>query len=455
MNDQDQQKSDAEDLREDAQDLMRARGDAQIPARPLPLWRHLGPGLITGAADDDPSGIGTYSVAGAQFGYGMLWLAPWCVPLMIAVQEMCGRIAVVTGKGLAAVLKENYPPWMLHLAVALLVIANTINIWADLNVMAASAQMLCGLSLEFWLTAITLLTLALIVFVPYRLYVRWLKWMCLALLAYVVTPFFPGIHIRWGEVVRHLTIPQWSGDSAFVLTVVGFLGTTISPYCFFWQASETVEEEVAAGTVDVPGHRLTPVTAAEIRTLRADSVVGMTLSQVITVFIIMCASATLHDRGLTDIETAQDAARALLPLGKPAYVLFTAGIIGTGLLAIPTLAGSAAYAVAEVAGWRYGLYRRFRRARGFYVTIAVVVLVGYLLNFVHSISPVKGLLYAAVLNGVVAPPLIVLVLRICNDPKIVGARRNGIGSNLLGWITVILMTVASALMFWALFTGKA
>jgi len=443
-----------EDLIEDIEDLQQARQSPEARTQPLSIWKRLGPGLITGSADDDPSGIGTYSVAGAQFGYGLLWLTPVCVPLMIAVQEMCGRIGAITGKGLAGVLKDHYARWILFGAVLLLVVANTINIWADLNVMAASTQMLFGVSFPFWLTVVTFATLALVIFIPYRVYVHYLKWLCLSLLAYAVTALLPTVHNDWSQIARSLFIPHWSSDTAFVMTVVGFLGTTISPYCFFWQASETVEEEIAGGVEDEPGQRFQAVSDSEIRTVRADTAVGMLFSQAITFFIVICTADTLHARGLTSIETAQDAAKALLPLGKSAYWLFTLGILGTGLLAVPTLAGSAAYAIAEITGWRYGLYRRFRRARGFYLTLAAVVLLGYGLNFVQSISPVKGLLYAAVINGVAAPPLIVLILRICNNPKVVQNRRNSLLSNVFGWLTVALMSAAALILAYALMTGK-
>src|SRR5262245_30159829 len=324
--------------REDAQDLANARVQAADAGAPQPWWKQVGPGLITGAADDDPSGIGTYSVAGAQFGYQLLWLVPFCLPLMIAVQEMCGRIGVVTGKGLAAAIKEHYPKWMLTGAILLLVGANVTNIYADLNVMAASAQMLFHGAFVFWLTLLTAGIIVLQIAVPYRLYVRWLKWLCLAMLAYVVTAFMPGAHNDWGQIARHLFVPVWRNDPQFILTVVGFLGTTISPYLFFWQAGEEVEEEIEAGKEDVPGHRIASADDAEIRSLRADTIIGMLASQAVTFFIIICTATNLHEKGITDINTAQDAARALLPLGQSAYWLFALGILGTGSLAIPTLA---------------------------------------------------------------------------------------------------------------------
>lgn len=420
-----------------------------------PWWKCVGPGLITGAADDDPSGIGTYSVTGAQFGYTLLWLIPVCIPLMIAVQEMCGRVGVVTGKGLAAVIKEHYPKWLLYGSVFLLIGANVINIYADLNVMAASAKMLFHGPFVLWLTLLTGVSIALQILVPYRVYVRLLKWLCLSLLSYVIVALIPSVHNNWGQIARHFVVPSWSWKPDFILTVVGFLGTTISPYLFFWQAGEEVEDEIVEGKADAPGHRLVRASDEDIRALRNDTIIGMVASQTVTFFIVICAAATLNAKGITDINTAQEAAEALKPLGASAYWLFTLGILGTGMLAIPTLAGSAAYAVSETFGWRYGLYRRFARARGFYMTIAAAVLIGYALNFVHSISPVKGLLYSAALNGIVAPPLIVVLLFLCNNRKVVGDRVNGKASNMLGWLTVLLMGAAAGFLIWAMATGKA
>ena len=444
-----------EDIREDKEDLENAH-EQKLPGDDRkPWWKTLGPGLITGAADDDPSGVGTYSVTGAQFGYLLLWLIPFCVPLMIAIQEMCGRIGVITGKGLAAVIKQHYPRWLLYGSVFLLIGANVANIYADLNIMAASAQMLFHGAFFLWLTLIAVVVITLQIVVPYRAYVRILKWLCLALVAYVIVALMPNVRNDWGRIAFHLVVPTWSWKPAFILTVVGFLGTTISPYLFFWQAGQEVEEEIAEGKADAPGHRIVRASAEEIRILRNDTVIGMLASQAVTFFIVISAAATLNARGLTDINTAQDAARALLPLGSAAYWLFTLGILGTGLLAIPTLAGSVAYAVAETFSWNYGLFRRFRRAKGFYLTIAAAVAAGYLLNFVHAISPVKALLYSAALNGIVAPPLIVVLLLICNNPKIVGRRRNGWLSNLLGWSAVFFMGAAAAFLIWAMATGKA
>jgi NRAMP (natural resistance-associated macrophage protein)-like metal ion transporter len=415
----------------------------------------IGPGLITGVADDDPSGIGTYSVAGAQFGYQLLWLAPVCVPLMIAVQEMCGRAALVTSKGLSAIIKEHYPKWLLYSVLMLLVGANTINVYADINIMAASMKMLFGLPFALWATVLTIGMVVAQITIPYKHYVKFLKYACLSLLAYVVIAVLPQVHVNWYSVIYNMVIPNWSSSPGYVLTVVGFLGTTISPYLFFWQAGEQVEDDIADGLTDDAGYRASRIKHSEIRSLRSDTAIGMIFSQLIAVFIIVATAATLHVSGNANINTAEDAARALLPLGASAYWLFTLGILGVGLLAVPTLAGSAAYAVAETAGWRNGLYRRFSRAKGFYATIALVIVVGYLLNFVQTISPIKALLYSAVLNGLVAPPLIIVLLLICNNRKIVGKNTNGWLSNTLGWLAVVIMSLAGGLLIWSLFTGKA
>jgi len=441
---------------EDHADIENAQAESrEHPSNQRRSLLRIGPGLVTGAADDDPSGIGTYSVAGAQFGYQLLWLAPVCVPLMIAVQEMCGRVALVTSKGLSAIIKEHYSKWLLYGVLVLLVVANTINVYADINVMAASTRMLFGLPFALWATVLTIGMVVAQVTISYKHYVKFLKYACLALFAYMVIAVLPKVHVDWSAVIGHILIPHWSMKPGYVLTIVGFLGTTISPYCFFWQAGEQVEDDIADGLTDDAGYRASRVKRSEIRSVRADTAIGMIFSQIITVFIIVSTAATLHASGKTDINTAQDAARALLPLGASAYWLFTLGILGVGLLAVPTLAGSAAYAVAETAGWRFGLYRRLGRAKGFYATIAVVIVVGYLLNFVGAISPVKALLYSAVLNGLVAPPLIVVLLLICNNRKIVGKNANGWLSNTFGWLTVILMSLAGGLLIWLLCTGKA
>jgi NRAMP (natural resistance-associated macrophage protein)-like metal ion transporter len=442
-----------EGRREDKQDLQRAQTNSDPTAPEKPWYKSVGPGLVTGAADDDPSGIGTYSATGAQSGYFLLWLVPFCIPLMIAVQEMCGRVGAVTGHGLAAVLKEHYPRWLLYGSVFLLIGANVFNVYADLNVMAASATMLFHVPFWMCLTLIAVVIAALQIIVPYRIYARLLKWLCLSLLGYVVVALLPGVHNDWGAIFKSLLVPHLKANKDSMLLVVAFLGTTISPYLFFWQAGETVEDEVAEGHADRPGHRTHEVSDREIRNVRADTAIGMIASQAVALFIMVAAAGALNRTGHTEINTAQDAAKALLPLGPAAYWIFTICIIGTGLLAIPTLAGSAAYAVAETAGWRYGLYRRFKRAYGFYITIALVVLIGYGMNFIGAISPVKALVYSAALNGIVAPPLIVVLLLICNNRKVVGNRTNGPWANIFGWASVILMAPAAVYLIYASVSG--
>jgi len=420
-----------------------------------PWYKCIGPGLITGAADDDPSGIGTYSQCGASFGYGQLWLIPVSLPLMIAIQEMCGRLGRVTGMGIAAVMKEHYHKSLLYGCLSLLLFANILNVYADLNVMAASAKMLFGLPTWFWLTVMTAVLVGLQIFVPYRSYARILKFLCLGLIGYAVVALMPGNKNHWGAIAHSIFIPTWSSKLAYLVAMVAFLGTTISPYLFYWQAGETMEEVVADGLEDGPGERKDAVRRNELRNVRADTSLGMVASQAVAFFIMIAAAGTIHASGKTDINTAQDAAMALKPLGPAAYWIFSVCMIGTGLLAVPTLAGSAAYAASETFGWRYGLYRRFKRAKGFYLTVAGVVLLGYALNFFASISPIKALIYSAVVNGIVAVPLMVILMIICNNRKIVGHNTNRIWSNLFGGLAVLFMGAASLFFIWAVVTGHA
>lgn len=437
----------------DREDLERARtGESECEANP-PWYKCLGPGLITGAADDDPAGVGTYSANGAQFGYGLLWLVPFCIPLMIAVQEMCGRLALQTGKGFAANIKSAYSSWVLVPVVLGLLFANVFNIYADLNMMAATLQMLTGLPPLVGLTIFTLLLVVTQILVPYRLYASILKWLCLALAGYVAVVFLPGMKNDWTQIAKSTLIPG-NVKAATIMPIVAFLGTTISPYLFFWQAGETIEEEVAEGKADKPGKRVEPVRPAEIRKLRTDTVIGMITSQVVAFFIIVASAGTLHASGKTHIENAQDAAKALEPLGHGAVWVFGLCMIGTGLIAIPTLAGSGAYAVAEARHWKYGLYRRFSRATGFYVVIALSIVVGAVTNAFHVLSPVDGLVISGAINGVVAPPLIFLLLKLCNDESLMGARKNRLWSNIGGWATGCLMTLASAYLIASIFMNK-
>src|SRR5512143_1232166 len=333
----------------------------------------LGPGLITGASDDDPSGIGTYSQTGAQFGYAQLWTALFTFPLTAAIQETCARIALQTGGGLAAALRKYYPKPVLYFCVTLLFIANTINLGADLGAMAASAQLLLGIPYLVWLIAITLLSVALEISVAYKRYARVLRCLTLSLFAYLFVPFVSSLN--WGQALRNTLIPTIQFDKDFLLNLVAILGTTISPYLFFWQAGQEVEEEIDEGKTTVRSRK--GVSKVELKWMRTDVVAGMLLSNVVTWFIITTTASTLFQHGINNIDSAPKAAEALRPIaGDFAYLLFAVGIIGTGLLAVPILAGSAAYAVAETFKFREGLYRKLRQAHGFYAVMALSTLVG-------------------------------------------------------------------------------
>jgi NRAMP (natural resistance-associated macrophage protein)-like metal ion transporter len=424
--------------------FQRPRGHPQ-PLSGVGRWlRIIGPGLITGAADDDPSGIGTYSQTGAAYGSGLLWLALYMLPLMIAVQEMCGRIGLVTGKGIAGVVKTHYSRRVLRITVGLLVIANTINIGADLGAMAASTRLLApGLPFALLLVFFAAGIVVVEIFVPYSQYASVLKVLSLALLAYVVTGLV--IHPAWGPLLADTLIPSLRFTPEYLALVVGLLGTTISPYLFFWQASEEVEEtglhepEELSSSSPHQGKGL----MKQVRNLRIDTTLGMLASEVTTWFIIMTCASVLHAHGVTNIATADQAAAALQPLaGQFAETLFALGIVGTGLLAVPVLAGSAAYGVAEAFGWREGLGQTAGNARGFYGVIALATIFGMLLNFT-GINPITALVYTAIINGVVAVPLLVLILLVANNRSIMGSYANGRLSNTIVILTTAFMGVAA------------
>ncbi len=404
--------------------------------------KKLGPGFITGASDDDPSGIATYSQTGAQFGYSQLWTALFSFPFMTAIQEMCGRIGMVTGKGLARVIKENYSRPILYGSVAILCVANIINIGADLGAMAAAANLLVGFPFIVWLLIITTVTLILEVFVPYPTYAKFLKYLTLSLFAYVATVFI--IKLDWGVIALSTIIPTFSFSQAYILNIVAILGTTISPYLFFWQSDEEVEEEIAAHKIPEGGTKRRPsISMTEIRHMRVDTFVGMLFSNVIMFFIIVTVASTLGANGITTITTADQAAAALRPLaGELTFWLFAAGIIGTGLLAVPILAGSAAYALAETFNWRSGLSKRFNQARIFYLVIIIATLMGVLVNFT-PIKPFQMLYYTAILNGICAPPLLVIIMLTGRNKKIMGKYTNSRLSNILGWIITVIMSLAA------------
>lgn len=413
------------------------------------ILSYLGPGFITGAADDDPSGIATYSQTGAQFGYSQAWTAPFSFPFMTAVQEMCGRIGLVTGKGLSGVIRKHYSRPVLYFAVAILFLANTVNIGANLGAMASSAQLLVDVPFVVLLLIITSVTLLLEIFVSYKVYSKYLKYLAFSLLAYIVVVF--AVKQDWTTVLSSTIIPYFSLDKIYLLNIVAILGTTISPYLFFWQADEEVEEEVEKGKIVAMGRGVPKVTKRDLTGMRIDTVIGMFFSNLVMFFIIVTAASTLHLSGITNIETADQAASALKPIaGDFAFILFAAGIIGTGLLAVPILAGSASYAISEAFGWREGLYRKFRQAHGFYGAITIATLIGLIVNFT-SIPPFKMLYYTAVLNGIIAPPLLVLILLIANNKKIMGERTNSHLSNILGLVITVIMGVAAIALLFDLF----
>ena len=408
---------------------------------PLPGFFHsLGPGLITGAADDDPSGISTYSVAGASYGYAGLWTALFSFPLMAAVQLMCARLGMVTGRGLAGVIRRRYSPWVLWPACGLLIVANVFNIGADLGGMADAMQMVTGIRSYFWTPVFAGLIIATLFWTSYRSMVRVFKWLTLVLFAYVITAFL--VKPDWGQVIRATVIPHVEWTRSYMSILVGILGTTISPYLFFWQAAEEVEEDREHGKKTVAERKGS--TDSELAAARTDIMTGMLFSNVVMYFIILATAATLHAHGVKNIETAQQAAGALQPLaGKGAYWLFTLGLIGTGMLAVPVLAGSCAYAIAEAARWKNAsLSKKPHAAKRFYSVIAVAVVVGLALNYA-GLNAVKMLFWSAVVNGVLAPPLVILVVLVTSDKKIMGKRTNSLPMRILGWTCAAAMSIAA------------
>jgi NRAMP (natural resistance-associated macrophage protein)-like metal ion transporter len=416
---------------------------ASIPVRLKQLARkarQLGPGLITGAADDDPSGIATYSQAGAQFGFAMLWTVVFTLPLMAAIQIVSARIGYVTRRGLAANIKAAYPRWVLVGVVGMLVAANTLNIAADIAAMAEALRLLVGGSAHVYAVTFGLLCLVLQVFMSYESYVRWLKWLTLALLSYVAVVF--TLQLDWWEVAAAVVRPQLPpgvGAHDVILMVVAVFGTTISPYLFFWQAAQEMEDAHAGGEHDEREVR------HHLRRIKFDTITGMTFSNAIAFFIILSTAATLHKAGVTDIQTSAQAAEALRPLaGELTFVLFGLGIVGTGMLAVPILAGSAAYAVAEAADWKGGLTTVLRRdsieGRGFYGVIAAATLGGVILCFT-PLDPVKELFWAAVLNGIIAVPIMVVMMLLATNPRVMGATTIGRRLRRLGWLATAVMGV--------------
>ena len=423
-----------------------------LSKRPLHVaeeyWETLGPGLTTGAADDDPSGIATYSQAGARYGTQLIWLSLFMFPFMAVVQEMCARIGIVSGKGLAANIRQHHSKGALYTVAALLFFANALNIAADLGAMAAATRLVfSGVGASVLVVFFAVASLGLQIFTTYARYAKYLKYLALALLSYVVVAF--SVHLDWVNVLYHTVVPSitFSRDQIFLLCAV--FGTTISPYLFFWQTSQEVEEEVLRGetTVAARKHRADPMA---VRRMRTDVWSGMFFSSLITFFIFAACAGTLYAHGITNIATADQAAAALRPFGGLAYLLFALGIVGTGFLAVPVLAGSSAYALAESFGWRYGLYRKLRQAYAFYGVIIVSMLLGIAANFVH-LNPIRGLIYAAVANGVIAPVILYFVVRLSGNRRVMGTHTNRLATALIGWGTVVVMSVsgiAAIMTFW-------
>ncbi|WP_293898875.1 NRAMP family divalent metal transporter [Phenylobacterium sp.] len=413
------------------------------PERPK-LLQVLGPGLITGASDDDPSGIATYSQAGAQFGFNMAWTMLFSLPFMCAIQEISAHIGRVTGRGIAGNIKRHYPGPVLAGLVGLLLVANTLNLGADLGAMAAALKLVIGGPELFYVALFAVLSAGLEIFVRYSRYVSVLKWLTLALFAYVGVAFV--VHMPWATVGLHLIAPHIQWTPAYITTFVAILGTTISPYLFFWQAEEEVEE-VKERPGARPLDRAPAQASGEFARIRFDTYVGMALSNAVALFIILTTAATLNAHGVTDIQTSAQAALALQPIAGPAvFAVFALGIVGTGLLAVPVLAGSAAYAVGEAFGWHVGLARKFHRAKAFYGVIVAATVIGALLNFT-TIDPIKALFWSAVINGVVAVPVMGMMM-------LLSSRRDAMGEftlsgplKVMGWLATALMAAASVTMF--------
>ena len=420
-----------------------------VEERAKTFWRNLGPGLTTGASDDDPSGIATYSQAGAQHGFSFLWLSILTLPLMSTVQEMCARMGLVTGRGLAGNIRIHFSRRVIRIATLLLFATNAFNIGANLGAMAKATQLLRpSLSFGWLVIGFALVSLLLQVFTPYAKYAKWLKWLALVLLSYVVSAILA--HIDWGAALHHTFIPQFTLNQDTLLLICAILGTTISPYLFFWQTSQEVEEEIEAGKITLKERRLA-TDAGDIKKMRIDVWSGMLISNIVMFFIIAACGGTLYPNGITEITSASQAAEALRPFaGDAAYFLFALGIIGTGLLAIPVLAGSSSYAISESLRWKSGLHRNLSQAYAFYGVIIISMFVGLGLNFI-GLDPIKALIYSAVGNGIVAPLILFFIVRLSSDKKIMGRWVNKPYVTAIGWTTTVLMVIAGIGAIWSMF----
>ena len=412
----------------------------------------LGPGLITGASDDDPSGIATFSQAGAQFGFGMLWMALFQYPMMTVIQEICARIGLVTGSGLGGILKKKYSKKILIPLSGLVLIANTINIAADIAAMGAAVRLLIP-QVPIFITTIffVIFIVGLEIVVPYQKYMKILKYTALSLLSYIITAIIVGG--SWSQILTFSVIPHIEIKPEFATMFVAIIGTSISPYLFFWQASEEAEEDVAKQKIKEIGKGNPEVTKKEIKLMRIDIAVGIAFAELIVWAIVITTAGSLHTHGVTDIQSSEQAAKALEPLvktfphaGEIAKAIFAFGIIDTGLLAIPVLAGSSGYILADTFGWKQGLNKKFNQAKAFYIVIAAATSIGLLINFVN-IDPIRALVYAAVINAITSIPILFAVLKISNDKNFLKTETNGKLSNTIGWITFIVMGISVIIMF--------
>ena len=411
------------------------------------IFKKLGPGFITGAADDDPSGVTTYSIAGAQFGYKLNWMSIFLMPMMFSIQEMCGRIGMTSGMGLAGVIKKTYSKGLLYFSVILLITANTLNIAADLGIIAASLKMLLGLPTILWLSIVTVMIIAMEVFISYKRYSIYLKFMSFSLLVYVITAFI--VKQDWHSLLFYTFLPHIEFNSVFIMTMVGFMGTTISPYLFFWQASAEIEEKINNKKIKDFGDK-SVTTKKEIKTLGKDTIVGMIFSNLIAAFILITAAATLNKAGITSIETPQQVALALKPLaGNFAYLIFSIGIIGIGLQSIPVLAGSATYAIAETFGFKEGLSKKLKKAWPFYLVLGLATLIGALVDLI-KINPITALYYVAIINGVISVPLIAIIIKVADNEKVVGKNKSKRIFKIIAWITFAFIGAASLYMIFNL-----
>jgi NRAMP (natural resistance-associated macrophage protein)-like metal ion transporter len=404
-------------------------------------WKDLGPGLITGAADDDPSGIATYSQMGAQTGFSLIWLSLFSFPLMAVIQEMCARIGLATGVGLAANIRKYYSKKILYLCAGLLLFANVFNIGADLGAMAKGTELIFPFFNFFFLIFLfVFLSLVLQIFISYKKYAKYLKYLSFILFAYVISAFC--VKINWIEVLRFTVIPSFHFSKEMIILLCAALGTTISPYLFFWQSSQEVEEEISHGEKTILSRR-DGINLEEIKNMRIDVWSGMFVSNLIMFFIIAACAATLFKNGITNIGTAGEAALALRPFaGNFAFALFALGILGAGLLAIPVLAGSASYAISESFGWKTGLYLKLKQATAFYGVVIFAMFIGLLLNFI-GLNPIKMLIYAAVLNGVISPLMIFFIVHLSGSVEVMGNFKTKKIGNLFGWLTFILISLIS------------